>query len=84
MLAKLFERLGNHHVATVHDGPAAIEAAHQHRPDIILLDIGLPQMDGYEVARRLRQFPEFDRTLIVALTGYGTRGSSQITERRLR
>lgn len=43
-----------------------------HRPDIILLDIGLPMMDGFEVVRQLRRRPPFRHTLIVALTGYGT------------
>jgi PAS domain S-box-containing protein len=72
MLARLLERLGEHEVVTAHDGRAALQAAERHRPDIILLDIGLPGMDGYEVARRLRDRPEFERTLVVALTGYGT------------
>ena len=41
-------------------------------PEVVLLDIGLPQMDGYEVAQRLRQQPGFQETVLVALTGYGT------------
>ncbi len=44
--------------------------AFEHEPDVILLDIGLPQLDGYEVARRLRALPRFRETLLVALTGY--------------
>jgi|GEM_PF-556175 len=72
MLARLLQRLGEHRVNIAHDGPSALEAATAHRPDIILLDIGLPRMDGYEVARRLRERPEFERTLVIALTGYGT------------
>ena len=72
MLARLLRILGDHAVVTAHDGNAALETAAQHRPDIILLDIGLPGMDGYEVARQLRQRPEFERTLVVAVTGYGT------------
>ena len=54
-----------------HDGPAALAVAEAFRPEVVLLDIGLPGMDGYEVARRLRGRPEFERALIVALTGWG-------------
>lgn len=71
MLSKLIQKLGKHDVVAAHDGRSALESAGAYRPDVILLDIGLPRMDGYEVARRLRQRPEFERTLIVALTGYG-------------
>lgn len=53
------------------DGPAALEAAQVFRPELILLDIGLPGMDGYEVARRLRTQPHMDKTVLVAMTGYG-------------
>ena len=55
----------------VHHGQAALEVAPSFRPDVVLLDLGLPGMDGYEVARRLREIPGMDRTLLVALTGYG-------------
>ena len=60
-------------LATATSGEAALRHL-LHEPDIaaIVLDIGLPRMDGYEVARRLRSRPEFDDTLLVALTGYGT------------
>ena len=54
-----------------YDGPAALAAAEAFRPEVVLLDIGLPGMDGYEVARRLRGRPEFGKTLLVALTGWG-------------
>src|SRR5262249_19256454 len=53
-LAILLE-LEGHEVYLAHDGPAALAAARNHRPEVILLDIGLPGMDGYEVARRLRE-----------------------------
>jgi PAS domain S-box-containing protein len=53
------------------DGPAALEAARRLRPDAMLLDIGLPIMDGYEVARELRADPSFATTRLIALTGYG-------------
>ena len=48
-------RLSGHEVRTAGDGPPALDAAAEHRPEVVLLDIGLPGMDGYEVARRLRQ-----------------------------
>jgi len=54
-----------------YDGPSAVEAALTQTPDAILLDIGLPSMDGFEVARQLRQLELSPRLLLVALTGYG-------------
>jgi CheY-like chemotaxis protein len=63
--------LSGHAVRTAHDGPAALRAAEEHRPDAVLLDIGLPRMDGYEVARRLRQLPGGPRPTLIAMTGYG-------------
>lgn len=63
--------MGGHDVRVAHDGPAALEAAHAYRPEVVLLDIGLPGMTGYEVARRLRQEPPAGLALLIALTGYG-------------
>jgi PAS domain S-box-containing protein len=57
------------HVA--HDGPAALDEFELREPDIVLLDIGMPEMDGYEVARRLREISNPQRVAIVALTGWG-------------
>jgi len=68
-LAELLRDFG-HDVRAVHDGPSAIEQAAIHRPDIVLLDIGMPGFDGYEVARRMRTELGLTATL-VALTGYG-------------
>ena len=70
MLAALLEEEG-HWVFTADDGPSAIEHALSEEPDIILLDIGMPGMDGYAVARRLRQEPALEGTMLVAVTGYG-------------
>lgn len=70
MLKLLLQTLG-YEIETAHDGPAALKAALSFRPHVVLLDIGLPGMDGYEVARALRRVPELNRTLLVALTGYG-------------
>jgi two-component system, chemotaxis family, CheB/CheR fusion protein len=60
-----------HEVVTASDGQAALHAAVEFRPDVVLLDLGLPVMDGYEVARQLRQVPELAGIAIVAVTGYG-------------
>jgi signal transduction histidine kinase len=68
-LARLLRLLG-HETRTVHDGPAAITEAIAFRPEFILLDIGLPGMDGYEVARRLRDDEEFRHAVIIAISGY--------------
>ncbi len=61
-----------HQAEAAHDGPSALVAAARLRPNIALLDIGLPVMDGYELARRFRELPELRNTKLVALTGYGT------------
>jgi signal transduction histidine kinase/ActR/RegA family two-component response regulator len=53
------------------DGPSALAAVDSWRPEIVLMDIGLPGMDGYEVARRIRQRSEFDRLTLIALSGWG-------------
>jgi CheY-like chemotaxis protein len=74
-LAALLEILG-HEATIVHDGPAAIAAATDHPPDLVLLDLGLPGMDGVEVARRMRQMPELRSTRLVACTGYGSGNDS--------
>jgi len=64
-------RLWRHEVEMVGSGAAALEAAPRFRPDVVLLDIGLPKMDGLEVARRLRRLPALRETFLVALSGYG-------------
>lgn len=69
-LSLLLPRHG-HEVQTASDGPSAIEAALAWRPDVALLDIGLPAMDGYELARHLRQQDSLRNLVLVALTGYG-------------
>ncbi len=69
-LALLLELLG-HEIRTANDGTQALEAAEAFRPDVVLLDIGLPGMNGYEVCRRLREKPWGESMLIVALTGWG-------------
>jgi DNA-binding response OmpR family regulator len=68
-LALLF-RMWGHDARTTHDGLSAFQLAREFRPDVVVLDIGLPQLDGFEVAARLRALPEFQRTLIVGSSGY--------------
>lgn len=53
------------------DGPSALELTREFRPDVALLDIGMPGMDGYEVARRLREMPDLNGIHLIAVTGYG-------------
>ena len=63
-------RIWGFDVRTAHDGPAALECARSFRPHVILLDVGLPGMDGYELARRLRA-EGLAGDLLVSVTGYG-------------
>lgn len=69
-LAMLLEASGNH-TRTCYDGPSALKAALDYRPHVVLLDIGLPGMNGFEVAKRLREQPDFQNVVLIALTGYG-------------
>jgi CheY-like chemotaxis protein len=70
MLAEFLKGLG-HVTATAHDGPSALRVAAAFRPDVALLDIGLPVMDGFELARQFRATPALGRVRLVAITGYG-------------
>ncbi len=63
-----------HDVEVVLNGTDALEAAKAKRPDVVLLDIGLPRMDGYEVARRLKRLPGAKAPLLIAITGFGQEG----------
>ena len=70
MLAAYLEHIG-HRVIIAHDGFAGLEAALRHRPQVLICDIGLPGVDGYEIAKRLRQESAFHSCLMIAMTGYG-------------
>jgi CheY-like chemotaxis protein len=70
LLAELLEHVG-HVVRVAHDGPAALRILDLFVPDLALLDIGLPSMDGYELARRLRERHELQNVSLVAVSGYG-------------
>ncbi len=69
-LADALLELG-HTVETAYDGPAALGLLQRYTPDVAFLDVGLPVMDGYELARRIREDRRFARTVLVAVTGYG-------------
>jgi signal transduction histidine kinase len=78
-VASFFE-LSGHEVRTAADGGEALVAAEFFAPEVVVLDIGLPVLDGYEVARRLRQTPIGKAALLLALTGYGQREDRQNAE----
>ncbi len=59
------------------DGPQGLELARRERPDLVLLDISLPGMDGYEVARQLRADPELGRTPLIAVTAHAMAGDQE-------
>jgi CheY-like chemotaxis protein len=69
-LALLLEMDG-HHTVLAADPLAALELARQSNPEVCILDLELPIMDGYELARRLRETPPTEETMLIALTGYG-------------
>jgi CheY-like chemotaxis protein len=70
MLATLLEAHG-HVVGVEYDGTGGLARALRERPEVMLLDIGLPDMDGHELARRLRSSPDTANAMLIALTGYG-------------
>jgi two-component system CheB/CheR fusion protein len=69
-LVMLLEMMG-HEVKMANDGQEAIEVATRERPRVVLLDIGMPGMNGYDVARALRERPETQGVVLVAMTGWG-------------
>jgi len=76
ILAKAIGEAG-HEVRTAGDGPSALRLVETFVPDVALLDIGLPVMDGYELAGLLRRIPSLSRTSLVALTGYAGDGDRE-------
>jgi two-component system CheB/CheR fusion protein len=69
-LAMLLE-MASHQVRVAYDGQTTLTAAEEFRPHVVLLDVGMPDLDGYEVARRLRASPETKKVLLIAVTGWG-------------
>ena len=76
MLAKSLARRG-FEIATAENGREALEQFSEFKPDVAVVDIGLPELNGYEVARAIRKKTEFNQTLLVALTGYGQQAERQ-------
>jgi CheY-like chemotaxis protein len=73
-------RLSGYDVRCSYDGVSALDTAKAYHPDVVVLDIGLPGISGYEVARRLRLDPEFEDTPLVAVTGYGQEADRRRSE----
>jgi CheY-like chemotaxis protein len=69
---RILLELAGHEVLLAENGAAGLELLRSARPDIAFVDIGLPGMDGYEIARRFRAEPDSARVVLVALTGYGS------------
>jgi PAS domain S-box-containing protein len=76
ILSKMLELMG-HQVRTTRDATAALEMVGSYRPEIVLSDISMPGMDGYELARRIRQQPHTQGMILVALTGFGQESDRQ-------
>lgn len=76
MLTVLLKKSG-HDVQEANDGPSALEAALGFRPHLILLDIGLPGMNGFDVAKIVRNEPQLGKVVLVAMTGYGQEADKQ-------
>ena len=79
VLIKSLLEMADFPVVEARDGREAIAQAHAHHPDLILLDMSLPEIDGWTVARTLRQLPDFGSTLIVALTAHAMPGDREKT-----
>ena len=69
----------DHEIKVAHTGPEALQVASDFEPEVILLDIGLAEIDGYEVARQLRRDPRFKDTLMIAVSGYGRNSDRQLS-----
>jgi PAS domain S-box-containing protein len=76
----MFLRLDGHDVKIAYDGLAAVEAAEQFRPEVVLLDIGMPKLNGYDACRLIREQPWSKNTFLVALTGWGQEEDKRRTE----
>lgn len=74
-------QMWGHDVVFAYDGPSALETAQRWQPEAVFLDIGLPGMDGYEVAARLRALPQAKDAVLIAITGYGQEDDLQRSRR---
>ena len=80
MLVMMLQMFG-HEVQAAYSGQTALETAVEYQPDFVLLDIGLPDMCGYEVARRLRRQPQTKDARLIAITGYGQDSDRQCSQK---
>ena len=78
-LGRLLSRHWGHEVRVAYDGPTALEVARSFQPEVVLLDLGLPGMDGCEVARRLRDDPGMAGAVLVAVTGWGQESDRELS-----
>jgi CheY-like chemotaxis protein len=78
-LTWMMEAMG-HEVKMANDGATALRVAPSFKPDVVLLDLGMPDIDGYEICRRLRKLPGFDQVKIIAQTGWGTPEQQQLSK----
>ena len=76
-LATFILEKNGYEVIQARDGQQGIDLAEEHKPEIILLDIQIPTMDGYTVARKLREIPAFEKTPIIAVTSYAMAGDRE-------
>jgi CheY-like chemotaxis protein len=76
----LLLRLHGHETRTAHDGIDALEIAEAFRPDVVLLDIGMPRLNGYEACRRIRAAPWGKNMVLIAQTGWGQEEDRRLTE----
>lgn len=79
-LSRIGDAVITNETRTAFTGQSALDMAVDYQPDFVVLDIGLPDMDGYEVARRLRQFPQLKNLRLIAATGYGQNSDRQRTK----
>lgn len=70
LFGEVLEQAG-HTATVVHDSSLVVDIVLRVRPDVVLLDIGMPGLDGYEVAARVRALPELNAVVLIAITGYG-------------
>lgn len=70
-------QMSGHDTCVAHDGMAALEASERFRPDVVLLDLGLPKMNGIDVCRQIREQPWGTTIVILALTGWGRQDDQQ-------
>src|SRR6185503_4027803 len=78
-LATLLRAFG-HEAAVAFDGASAMQVALEYVPEVVLLDIGLPVMNGYDIARWFRQQPTLNKVVLIAMTGYGQQSDRQRTQ----